>query len=154
MQQKAFDIIPNKFCTGDFRCRVLDRTNNVIQIIEEHNLVVNTAKTILATLLGGTGHPVSLIGFGTGTAAANVADTGLLTPEYYGITGVMYPAGGTSVQFNWYLAYDQLVGVNISEFGLFTEDYDMFSKKTYSAIPKSADMAFDGQWTITFFQES
>lgn len=143
----------NKLISGDFFCNVVNKEGKVIQTISEPNLVVNVSKKILAALLGGNGLPVSVIGFGTGTATPTLIDTGLTDVQYYGITSVSYPDSVEWTQFNWMLGYDQMVGIDISEFGLFTSAYDMFSRKTYTPIPKSADMAFEGRWIIKFFQE-
>lgn len=153
MSRKIIDTLPTNLCTGDFNCNIVDRSGNIIKNIEEHNLVVNTSKSILAALLGGVGLPVSKIGFGTGTAAAVLTDTGLTSPQYYTITNVSFPTSTEWVQFDWYLGYSELIGWEISEFGLFTASNAMFSRKVYDAIPKSGDMAFEGSWIIKFFQE-
>lgn len=151
-RSKLVDVQPH-ICTGDFTCNILDKDKKIIRSINEHNLVVNTSKAILAALLGGAGNPITLIGLGTGTTEASLTDTGLTNTQYYAITGVSFPNSIEWVQFNWYIGYGELVGWDISEFGLFTSTHAMFSRKVYDPIPKSADMAFDGQWVIKFFQE-
>ena len=111
------------------------------------------SKNILAHILGGVGPAITKVGFGTGTAAATLLDTTLTNVVYSNVTNVSFPDSLEWVQFDWYLAYDEMVGVNIAEFGLFTTDSKLFSRKVYTPIPKSADMAFEGQWVIKFFQE-
>lgn len=143
-----------KLIHGDFNCNIVDRDGNIIRSISEENLVVNVSKRILAALLGGVGIPVTKIGFGTSTAPAALTDETLTSVYYKNIINVSFPTSTEWVQFDWYLAYDELVGVDIAEFGLFTASNDMFSRKVYSTpIPKGADMAFEGQWIIKFFQE-
>ena len=138
---------------GTFLLNIKDRDGTIIKAISEPNLIVNGSKSILAALVGGVGQPISKIGVGTGTIAADLTDTGLTDPYYKNIVSVTYPSSPEWAQFNWYLAYDELVDVTISEFGLFTAANLLFSRKVYTPIPKSADMAFEGQWTIKFFQE-
>lgn len=135
---------------GRFFLRVVDRNRNIIQEYSDLNLIVTQSKLILSTLLGGDGLPVSQIGLGTGTAAADIGDTALTTPEYYPFVSVDYPETSV-VRFNWYVAYDELVGMEISEFGLLTADDQLFSRRVYAPIPKSADMAFEGSWSIRFY---
>lgn len=147
------DTLQQKWITGDFNLQVKNRDGEIIQTISEHNLVVNVSKSILAALLGGRGIPVSKVGFGTGTAEPTLFDTTLTDVYYKEVINVSFPTSTEWVQFDWYLSYSELVGVEISEFGLFTETNDMFSRKTYTPIMKSADMAFEGQWIIKFFQE-
>ena len=96
---------------------------------ECENLVVNTALTALASLLGGvtSGQSAAVVGFGSGNTAPAAGDTGLgADPSYYNGVGAatIGPAGGVaagSVQFAYALASTDY-GANpltIQELGLF-----------------------------------
>jgi hypothetical protein len=139
-------------CTGHFKLRSVNKYGGTILQIEEDNLIVNKHGEILASLLGGSGGTaISKIGFGTGSTAAAVTDTGLTNAAYYDVMSIETPTGHpTWVQFNWYLAYDELVGTSIAEFGLFNSTNMMFSRLVYAAIPKSLDVALEGEWVIKF----
>jgi len=96
---------------------------------ERENLVVNAGLTALASLLGGTtsGEYVTVMGFGSGSTAPAITDTGLTTtPTYYNAIGTVTigPSGGVaagSVQFAYSLASTDYAAnpLTIQEMGLF-----------------------------------
>jgi hypothetical protein len=96
---------------------------------ERENLVVNTALTALANLLGGvtSGQSVAVVGFGSGNTAPAAGDTGLgANPSYYNAVGAITvgPSGGIaagSVQFAYSLATTDYAAnpLTIQELGLF-----------------------------------
>ena len=96
---------------------------------ERENLVVNAALTALANLLGNntTGQMVSVVGFGSGSAAPTANDTGLNTnPCYYRASGTatIGPSGGVaagSVQFAYSLLSTDYAAnpLTIAELGIF-----------------------------------
>jgi hypothetical protein len=96
---------------------------------ERENLVVNTALTALANLLGGstTGQYVSVVGFGSGATAPALTDTGLgANPSYYNAVGTITigPSGGvasSSVQFAYALNTTDYAAnpLTIQELGIF-----------------------------------
>jgi hypothetical protein len=98
-------------------------------IFAGQNLVVNSGLTALANLLGGTtaGEFVSVVGFGSGSTAPAVTDTGLAaTPAYYNAVGTITigPSGGVaagSVQFDYALQTTDYAAnpLTIQELGLF-----------------------------------
>jgi hypothetical protein len=137
-------------CDGMFYLRVLDRQNKLITEYTDHNLIVANSKTILATLIGGTGLPITKIGLGTGADPADISDMSLTSPTYLPFTSVEYPDLST-VKFNWYLGYDQMNGVVVTEYGLVTESNGLFSRRVYGPITKNSDMAFSGAWSIKFY---
>jgi hypothetical protein len=135
---------------GIFTLNIIDRDNRIVKAYNDHNLIVNKSKQIIATLLGGTGGPITKIGLGIGTTEAAITDTSLSSPAYYSFTSVEYPEFDI-VKFNWYVGYDQLIGVAITEFGLFTADDNLFCRRVYSAINKNADLALTGAWSIKLY---
>lgn len=141
-------VLPN--LKGIFTLRVIDKNNNIVQYYDDPNLVVAGSKEIIATLLGGTGGALTKVGLGTGTAEATIDDTALTSPAYYSFTSVEYPDTST-VKYNWYVGYDQLVGTAITEFGLLTENNKLFCRRVYPAINKNADLAFTGAWSIRLY---
>jgi hypothetical protein len=97
---------------------------------EQENLVVNTALTALASLLGNTSvasNVVAIVGFGSGSTTPTVGDTGLgANPAYYNAIGAatVGPAGGVaagSVQFGYSLVATDYASnpLTIQELGLF-----------------------------------
>ncbi len=96
---------------------------------ECENLVVNSGLTALANLLGNVtaGEVVSVVGFGSGSTAPAVTDTGLgANPAYYNAVGAITigPAGGVaagSVQFAYALVVADYAAnpLTIQELGLF-----------------------------------
>jgi hypothetical protein len=98
-------------------------------IAETHNLVVNAIAPLLAQLIAGVTSPgtnelnyVTIAGFGSGSAAPAVTDTGLTAPWFNNnVSGYSFPSAG-SVTFNYgltsavdYAAY----GMTVQELGLF-----------------------------------
>jgi hypothetical protein len=135
---------------GIFTLNIIDRDNRIVKAYNDHNLIVSKSKQIIATLLGGSGGPITKIGLGIGTAAAAITDTSLSSPTYYSFTSVDYPDSDT-VRFNWYVGYDQLNGVAITEFGLLTASSNLFCRRVYSAINKNSDLALTGAWSIKLY---
>lgn len=128
------------------------RSGVLVEKIVEKNLIVDAAKALLAHLLGGdtVGKFVSKIGFGTNGAAPNVGNTGL-TGAFVKATGaVTYPAAN-QVRFAFTLLTSEANGLSIIEFGLFSGDDTLFSRRVRgSAILKDNTISFSGTWTISF----
>lgn len=137
--------------SGLFLLRVY-KNDELIEIFEEHNLIVDLSKQVHAKLLGGSvsGQSVTQIGFGTnGTAPAsgNTALTGAFTKA---VDSVTYPATN-QVQFNFSLASGENNGMAILEFGLITAGGTLYARKNRaSALNKASDIALTGSWTISF----
>lgn len=136
---------------GEFLMRVLDKSGNVIDTFEDHNMIVDLARVAMSRLVG-EGEQMKIItrfGVGTNQITATPADTELEDPYVNDILGHDYPERGT-VRFSWKLGYDEANEKNISEFALFCDDGTMFSRKVRSPIYKAADIAFEGEWSIIF----
>jgi len=136
---------------------------------EDSNLFVNAGLPALASLLGGdtAGNVAVAIGFGTGSNAPTVADTGLTAPAYYK-TLDSHSENGTSpgagsVQFAWSLtsADTGAEGLTIQEMGLYANPFSVvlpgptspatiLARKTIAPITFSAGMTLSGTWTLTF----
>jgi len=137
----------------------------LIAAIEGRNLFVNAGLPALAALMGGdtSGEFAAAIGFGSGSAAPTVADTGLTTPAYYKSLDSHSEDGAGSVTLNWSLgvADTGAIGINIQELGLFanktsvtlpstTQPTPMLAHKTISPILFTSSMSLSGIWTLTF----
>jgi len=137
----------------------------LVAMVEDHNLFVNAGLPALAALTGGdtTGEFAAAIGFGSGSAAPTVNDTGLTAPAYYKSLDSHSEDGLGSVTLNWSLgtADTGAVGLNIQELGLFankttvtlpgtTQPTPLLARKTISPILFTSSMSLSGVWTLTF----
>lgn len=137
---------------GDFSLDVY-RRGRLVAHIRETNLIVNASKDLLSHLLGGavTNKSVTQIGYGSGSTPADVGNTSLATGAYIKLLdGVSYPGAGI-VEFAFSLNSGEANGMSIYEFGLFSGDNTLYSRKVRSiAIAKTAVVSFSGAWRITF----
>ena len=127
---------------------------DIVEDYIDRNLIVSGARTIITELLGGGTEYITKIGMGIGTSNPAETDTGLTDPSIAGlvygtITSVTYPTT-SSVMFSWTLDYDEGNGFDITEYGLFSTDDILFSRKTKNAISKDSTLSFEGEWTIEF----
>jgi len=141
----------NIIARGSVLLLVLDaRTGEELLRSEDNNLVVNLGKKNVARLIGGDayGSAVSSISVGEGTVAPAVGDTGLTNAFTKAVDAVTYPSDN-SVQFSFSLGAGDANGKSITELGLLTGSGKLFSRKTRTAIAKTADVIITGLWTIT-----
>jgi hypothetical protein len=134
---------------GNFLCILRDVHGREISRIEDHNLVVNNGRDNVLKLLGGdvAGLPITKIGAGTGTAAANVSDTGLTAGVLKTVSTVTYGTG--TVTFKATFGTGDANGLALSEFGLFNSGSVLFARKVNSSvINKNNTFSFDVEWTI------
>lgn len=117
---------------------------------DDHNLITMSGKQLIAFLL--TGEPgnniVTKIGIGDNNSLPVVSDTGLSNVYIKPVTGhtLLEP---TVIQWHFSIDVDEANGMNISEFGLFSEGEQLFSRKIRStAIPKDDSITLFGYWTI------
>jgi hypothetical protein len=149
---------------GMVRVCVYDH-HRLIALIEDHNLFVNAGLPALAALTGGdtSGEFAAAIGFGSGTNAPTVNDTGLTAPAYYKSLDSHSEDGLGSVTLNWSLgtADTGAVGIDIQELGLFankttvtlpgtSQPTPLLARKTISPILFTSSMSLSGTWTLTF----
>jgi hypothetical protein len=129
------------------------------------NLFVNAGLPALAALMGGdtTGEFAAAIGFGSGSNAPSIGDSGLTAPGYYKALDSHNEDGSGSVTFNWSLttADTGAQGITIQELGLFANKggvalpgsvapTPLLARKTISPIVFGANMSVSGTWTLTF----
>jgi hypothetical protein len=159
---------------GIFRMTVR-KAGKIIERYEDHNLIVNNAKLLMAHLVAGdtTGKFITKIAFGTNGTAPAPDDTMITNAFLKPVSGVSYPGFSTEevnwgpvlglpsdlvtdwvgypVQFDWELLTSEDNGQAISEFGLVSGNQTLFNRKTRnSPINKAADISIEGSWIITF----
>ena len=137
--------------TGRFELWV--RRNGVlVEHVDEPNLIVNGSRNLHALLIGGTvsNNSVTQIGYGTGTAAPAVGNSGLTAQFAKALDSVTFPATN-QVAFNFSLLTSEDNGALISEFGLLTAGGALYARKVRSApLTKNSSLSFTGTWTIAF----
>ncbi len=116
----------------------------------EHNLIVRTGYNVAAeALAGGPGAHIDRVAVGTNGTEPDVSDTQITDPFCTQIQSIEYPTPAT-VRFNFTLGYEDAVGMSIREFGLFTADGRLFSRKVRQPIEKTVHMSLVGAWDINF----
>jgi hypothetical protein len=141
----------NKEIKGIFYLKIIDKNGNVLEEYEDKNLIVDKARYNMSRLLGASGNNyyINTIGFGVGAVAPAVGDLGLTGGITKAISAVVYP-DGVSVRFDWTLELNEGNGLAITEFGLISQNGDLFSRKTRAAINKANDFRIEGSWRILF----
>lgn len=119
--------------------------------LSEANLVVDGALTVIVELLGGQpDKAITHFGVGTSGTPAAAGDTALAGAVLVPITAVTFPQAG-HVAFDWVLGPESANGLSIREFGLFTADGTLVSRKTRAAaIEKTDAVSLEGRWTLYF----
>jgi hypothetical protein len=138
---------------GDFRIRVY-RHGRLIETYEDHNLIVDGARSAMARLIAGDvdGQSITYIALGTNGATPTPDDTEITEAFIKPVTGFSFPASGR-VEFAWNLLANEATGLAIIEFGLVCGDGTLFARKIREKplpIYKEDDISIDGQWTIIF----
>ncbi|MHC1757916.1 MAG: hypothetical protein AB9917_10015 [Negativicutes bacterium] len=125
------------------------KSGRLLNVEEDHNVVVLAGRAMLAGLLGGrdAGKYITHVGVGTSDGAATEADTNLTGKVLVAIGSASYD--GAKVRFNFIIGSGQANGVTIRELGLFFSDGTMFSRRVRrSAIGKEDDIEITGYWDI------
>lgn len=135
------------------RLRIWVRKNGeLIERFDEHNLIVDGAKVVMAHLAGGDveSRSVTKVAFGTNGTAPAATDHGISSPYEKGIDSVEYPQEG-QVTFHFSLGSTEANGKMIREFGLLCADGTLFARRIRTeALAKEQDITIDGEWTIAF----
>lgn len=151
---------------GIFQLKVFKAGNLVLQFSEE-NLIVDGAREALAKLVTGDGPGLSVtqIGFGTSSDSPEHTNTELSGDAVIkDLTGFDYPAQIVDpltsqviatapgiARFQFVLLESEGNGLDIIEFGLFTANDTLFSRKVRSGpIAKLSDIRIEGDWSLVF----
>lgn len=124
-----------------------------IEHFTECNLIVNTARTAMAHLVGDADPDKQITWFGVGTDSngPDLTDVSLINPFTKPIDSHEYPEDDAySVRFNFSLSTEEANGMAITEFGLLCSDGSLFARKVRKVISKESDISLTGTWTILF----
>lgn len=136
--------------TGKLTLRVYDISGVELWQTTENNLIVDTGYNAAAEALAGVaGAKIAKIAVGTNGTAPTGSDAEITAPIYFDIKSIEYPTPAT-VRFNFSMGYTDAVGTTICEFGLFTSDGRLFSRKVRAPIEKTRYMSLVVAWEITF----
>lgn len=161
------DNVEKQPLEGIFRVEEVLKDGTTRTILEEKNLIVNKARTILRDMVAGdtTDKPIIKFKFGTKGVDSNgnikaptVNDTKLYETNndliYIKNADSTTKSGSYDVVFKVTLSENEanLNGgeYSISEAGLFNGKDEMFSHKTFTVITKNNTRAFIFTWTIKF----
>jgi hypothetical protein len=136
---------------GIFTLKIIDKNGKIIEEYEDRNLIVDKAKYNMARLISSAGNNyyINTIAFGTSTVPPSSNDLTITGGISKAISAVVYP-DGTSVRFDWTLELNEGNGIAITEFGLKSQNGDLFARKTRAAINKASDFRIEGSWRIFF----
>lgn len=137
---------------GRFELQVVSaHTGEVLETYVDANLVVNTGRTAVMSLLGAGGATKQLtkLAVGTNGTAPVGGDTAITGAFTKSLGAVTYPTI-SSVRFDWTLGALEGNGIAIREFGLLCDDTTLFARKVRELINKNSDIILNGNWTISF----
>lgn len=146
--QKDVERFPVK---GIFKM-VVRKNGKIVEVYEDHNLIVNGARNQAARLFAGqtSNRPIAKIAFGTNGTAPQVTDTAITEQYAKAVGGFEFPEMG-QIQTNWELGVDENNGMAIMEFGLLSADGTLLCRKVRAnPIHKEADISIEGHWTWIF----
>ena len=128
------------------------KNGELVEKMDEHNLIVDNAKTVMAHLAGGdvASRSIAKVAFGTNGTAPAASDSSITDPYEKQVDAVEYPQSG-QVTFHFSLGSSEANGKQIREFGLLCADGTLFARRIRSeALAKEQDITIDGEWTIAF----
>jgi hypothetical protein len=134
---------------GEFWMKVY-RKGILIEEYEDHNIIVNGARSAVARLISGngTGKNINRIAFGIGGIAPSPDNTTITGAFIKNLTSYSYPVTG-QVLFLWDLLTTEANGKGILEFGLLCADDTLFARKTRAKpLEKDSDISIEGRWLI------
>lgn len=133
---------------GELRLRVEDQAGNILAESVGHNLIVAGGYEAAAEALAGvTGAAIARVAVGSSDTEPVEDNTAITDAVSVRIKNITYPASGT-VRFEFLFDYKTANGMTIREFGLFTADGRLFSRKTCEPIVKTESVIIAGQWDI------
>ena len=122
--------------------------------IHDHNMIMTAGRSMLAQLVtGALQDSIQYIGIGSGTAEETPEDIGL-QDECQVPLKLREVIDGTKARFEFEIGKDAGNGINVREFGLFSERGTMFSHyvrpSSAEDLKKAEDMVIKGYWIINF----
>ncbi len=134
--------------------KMIDGHKTLIDWFDDHNLITLSGKQLMAYLLAGEpgNNKVSKIAAGEGATNPDSGDTDLTNKYIKSVDSYTYLADNV---LQYAISFDtgEANGLTIAEFGLFSEDEQLFSRKVRTpAIPKDSSIIIEGYWTIYVFE--
>lgn len=142
-------IQDNIKATGSVCVQILDKDGNVKDQRDIHNLVVAVGKTFIAARMVGTPTAMSHMAIGSGTTAANAADTTLETELGRVALG---SSGSTGPVVTYVATFPAGTGTGaVTEAGTFNANSagTMLCRTVFPVVNKGADDAMQITWTVT-----
>lgn len=125
------------------------KKGRIVEVFDDHNLVVDAGRIWMAKLAEGKATPAIVkIGVGENTAAENRLDT-----EITGCVFIPVKASrtGLTTRFDFLIGTADANGINIHDFGLYTADNTLFSRRVRQEdLQKANDIEIEGYWEIYF----
>lgn len=151
---------------GDVKITVFDRVGKIVEVIENHNLIVKSGRSELIKRLAGTSTLVSITKCSVGSGGAPVgtpfsptapvdADIALATPKYQKTIDTTTPnLATTNPQVTFSTTFDSAtVNSLVNEAGLFFNDgTTMFARYTFKTVSLESGSGFSMKidWTVQF----
>ncbi len=135
---------------GILTLRAYDAQGGELWRSTSRNHIVATGYAAAAEALAGVaGARIAQVGAGTSGNEPTDNDTQIADAVRVDVQSIEYLTPST-VRFNFTFGYDDAVGMTIREFGLYTADGRLFSRKVREPIEKTQYMSLVGAWDIHF----
>jgi hypothetical protein len=141
---------------GDVSVRGYNERGELVYEFDKQNLVVTGGKSVMANLLAyaNSDFVIDGIGFGTGSAAPALTDTGLTGSFTKPLGAVSFPSPN-SVKWEWVLDFSEFNGNTLRELGLYSgftspDPATLFARIVTSPTVKTSTLRLEGSWKITF----
>jgi hypothetical protein len=134
--------------------RVIDGEKILINIYNDSNLITLSGLQLITFLLVGyTGNNrITKVGVGEGTDPTHKSDIGLTNGFIKDIDSYSYIKNNV-ISYTISMDTGDANGLFISEFGLFSGDEVLFSRRLQiPVIPKESDIIIEGEWSVSIFQ--
>jgi hypothetical protein len=134
--------------------RMIHGEKILIACYDSDNLITISGLQLVTFLLSGEpgNNKVTKVGVGDGTDPTHKSDVGLSNAY---IKDIDYYTFNAENIINYKISMDtgDGNGLNISEFGLFSGDEQLFARRIQTpVIPKDSDIIIEGNWTVSIFQ--
>jgi len=134
--------------TGILRLQAYSKQNELLWETSSHNLIVASGYWSVAKALAGVPNmSIAKIAIGTNGNPAQESDSQITNAVLIDIQGIEYPKKVT-VRFHFEIGYSDATGMNIREFGLLTQDGNLFSRKVREVIEKTQNFRIIGIWDV------
>jgi hypothetical protein len=136
---------------GRLRITARDQAGRVVEERIVPNLVVLAGRNLVRDhLITGATPVLSHMAVGTGTTAANAADTTLEAEVHRDLITATNTSDG-ELELLLFLGSTVANGEDITEAGIFTSGFGgtLFARTTFTAITKTASVSVTFTWTIT-----